>query len=124
MQVKFVIGGAIIVVVLGWLIFSNMGASTAYYLTVEELLAQGPSDRMTRLSGLVISGTIDWDPQQMTLRFEIADEGGSLPVIYEGIRPDMLQDDSQVVVEGRYTTNGVFEATTLLLKCPSKYAEE
>lgn len=121
---KFIIGGAIIFLVVGWLIYSNIEGSTAYYLTVEELMAQGPSDRMARVSGLAVGETINWDPQQMTLQFEIADEGGSLPVLYEGIRPDMLQDGAQVVVEGRYTTSGVFEATTLLLQCPSKYAEE
>ncbi len=121
---KFLIGGAIILVVIGWLIFSNVQGSTAYYLTVEEVMGQGPSDRMVRVSGLVVGETIDWDPQQMTLRFEIADEGGSLPVIYKGVRPDMFQDGAQAVVEGKYTTKGVFEATSLLLKCPSKYLEE
>jgi cytochrome c-type biogenesis protein CcmE len=124
MQVKFMIGGAIIFLVLGWLIFTNIQGSTTSYLTVEELLAQGPSDRMVRVSGLAVGGTIDWDPQQMILRLEIADEGGSVPVVYNGIRPDMLQDDAQVVVEGKYTASGVFEASNLLLKCPSKYAEE
>jgi cytochrome c-type biogenesis protein CcmE len=124
MQVKFIIGGAIIFLVLGWLIFSNIQGSTTSYLTVEDLIALGPSDRMVRVSGLAASGTIDWDPEQMILRFEIADEGGSVPVLYEGIRPDMLQDEAQVVVEGKYSANGVFEASNLLLKCPSKYAEE
>jgi len=123
-RMKFVIGGAIIVVVIGWLIYSNVQGSIAYYLTVEELMAQGPSDRMVRVSGLVVGETIDWDPQQMTLQFEIADEGGSLPVTYEGVRPDMFGDEAEAVVEGRYAANGVFEATNLLLKCPSKYVEE
>ena len=121
---NFLIGGAIVLVVIGWLIFSNAQGSTAYYLTVEEVMSQGPSDRMVRVSGLVVGETLDWDPQQMTLRFEIADEGGSLPVIYKGVRPDMFQDGAQAVVEGKYTTKGVFEATSLLLKCPSKYLEE
>ena len=121
---NFLIGGAIVLVVIGWLIFSNAQGSTAYYLTVEEVMGQGPSDRMVRVSGLVVGETLDWDPQQMTLRFEIADEGGSLPVIYKGVRPDMFQDGAQAVVEGKYTTKGVFEATSLLLKCPSKYLEE
>jgi cytochrome c-type biogenesis protein CcmE len=35
-----------------------------------------------------------------------------------------LEDGAQAVVEGKYTSGGVFEATSLLLKCPSKYAEE
>lgn len=123
-RMRLIVGGAIILLVMGWLIYSNIEGSTAYYLTVGELMAGGPSDRMVRVSGLVVGQTIDWDPQGMTLRFEIADESGSLPVLYKGIRPDMLQDGTQAVVEGRYATSGVFEATAVVLKCPSKYVEE
>ena len=118
------IGGAIIVVVIGWLILSNIGGSSAYYKTVEELLAEGPSNRLVRGTGFVVDESIEWDPQQMVLRFEIADESGSLPVLYEGPRPDLLEDGTQAVVEGRYTRDGVFEATSVLLKCPSKYEPE
>jgi len=121
---RFIIGGAIILLVMGWLVYTNIQGSTAYYLTVEELMAGGPSERMVRVSGFVVGETIDWDPQEMTLRFEIADESGSLPVLYKGIRPDMLREGAQAVVEGRYTTSGLFEATAVLLKCPSKYVEE
>ncbi len=123
-RMKFIIGGAIILVVIGWLIFSNVQGSTTPYLSVNELMAQGPSDRMVRVSGLVVGDTIDWDPQRMTLQFELADEGANLPVLYEGVRPDMFADGAQAVVEGKYATSGVLEATDLLLKCPSKYVEE
>jgi cytochrome c-type biogenesis protein CcmE len=123
-RLKYVIGGTIIILVLAWLVLSNIQGASAHYLTVEELLAQGSSDTIVRVSGLVVDETIDWDSQQLILRFEIADDGGSLPVVYEGVRPDMLRDGAETVVEGRYSAGGVFEASTLLLKCPSKYAEE
>jgi len=123
-RLKYFIGGAIILLVMGWLVLSNIQEASAQYLTVEELLAQGSSDRMVRVSGLVVGETIEWDPQQLILRFEIADDGGSLPVLYKGVRPDMFRDGAQAVIEGKYSSGGVFEASTLLLKCPSKYAEE
>ena len=123
-RLKFLGGAAIILVVLGWLIFANIEGATAHYLTVEELLAQGPSDQMVRVSGLVVGNTIDWDPERLILRFEIAGEDGSLPVLYQGVRPDMFQNGAQTVVEGRYASSGLFEASTLLLKCPSKYVED
>ena len=87
-------------------------------------MTTGPSDRMVRVTGLVVGQTIDWDPQQMILRFDITDDSGSLPVLYKGVRPDMLGDGVQAVVEGKYTASGIFEATSVLLKCPSKYTEE
>ena len=123
-RLKFFVGGAIIFVVLAWLIVTNIGGASAQYLSVEELLAQGPSDQMVRVSGLVLGDTIDWDPQRLVLLFEMADESGSIPVMYEGARPDMFRDGAQVVVEGKHSSNDVFEANALLLKCPSKYVEE
>ena len=39
-------------------------------------------------------------------------------------RVKFILGGAQAVIEGKYTAPGVFEATSLLLKCPPKYAEE
>jgi len=117
---KFIVGGAIIVLTVGYLIVSSIGGSTAYYLTVGEVKAQGPSERTVRVAGTVVGDSIEWNAQEL-LRFQIADDSGSLAVTYNGPRPDMLRDGADAVVEGRYTAEGLFEANNLLLKCPSKY---
>jgi cytochrome c-type biogenesis protein CcmE len=124
-QAKFVIGGLIVVLVIGCLIFTSIQGSTAPYLTVTELRSKGPSvyERSVRVAGVIQGKSIDWNAQDLILKFEIADKGGSLPVIYKGLRPDMFQDGAQAVVEGRYTAEGTFEAHNLVLKCPSKYEE-
>jgi cytochrome c-type biogenesis protein CcmE len=120
-QSKFIFGGAIIVLAVGYLIVSSVGGSTAYYLTVEEVKAKGPSERTVRVAGNVIGETIEWNVKELMLRFNITDASGSLAVIYHGPRPDMLKDDAEAIVEGRYIEGGSFEANNLLLKCPSKY---
>jgi len=120
-QSKFIFGGAIIVLAVGYLIVSSVGGSTAYYLTVEEVKATGPSERTVRVAGNVIGETIEWNVKELMLRFNITDASGSLAVIYHGPRPDMLKDDAEAILEGRYIEGGSFEADNLLLKCPSKY---
>jgi len=120
---KFFIGGAIIVLAVGYLIVSSIGGSTAYYLTVGEVKAQGPSERAVRVAGTVVGDSIEWNAQELLLKFQIADDSGSLAVIYNGPCPDMLRDGAEAVVEGRYIEEGFFEANNLLLKCPSKYEE-
>jgi cytochrome c-type biogenesis protein CcmE len=124
-QTKFIVGGLIIVLVIGYLIFTSIQGSTAPYLTVTELRSKGPSvyERNVRVTGLVQGESVAWNAQDLILKFEIADEGGRLPVVYKGLRPDMFQDGAQAVVEGRYTESGIFEAHNLMLKCPSKYEE-
>jgi cytochrome c-type biogenesis protein CcmE len=124
-QTRFIAGGLIVVLVIGYLIFTSIQGSTAPYLTVTELQNRGSSvyERNVRVTGVIQGESIDWNAQDLILRFEIADEGGRLPVVYKGLRPDMFQDGAQAVVEGRYTEGGTFEAHNLVLKCPSKYEE-
>jgi len=120
-RLPYFVGGAIIVIVIGWLLYSNIQSSVAPYMTVTELLAAGPSDRLVRVTGSIVGETIFWDVEELLLRFEIVDEGSALLVQYRGIRPDLLEDGTDAVVEGRYEGSEPFEATSILLKCPSKY---
>jgi len=122
-QTKLLIGGFIVILAVGYLILTAIRGSTAFYLTVAELKAQGPSSRSTRVAGTIVGQSITWEARDLTLEFEIADESGILPVAYHGPRPDMFLDGAEVVIEGLYTADGIFEARTLLMKCPSKYEE-
>ena len=123
-RLKFVIGGLIIALVVGYLIFSAAQGSAAYYLTVQEIQQHGPSTRNVRVAGNVVGESIAWEPRDLRLEFDMVDESGRLPVVYSGARPDMFRDEAEVVVEGKLGPEGVFEARTMLLKCPSKYEEE
>jgi cytochrome c-type biogenesis protein CcmE len=100
-----------------------MSGSAAFYLTVEELQKEGPSQRTVRVAGIIVEESIVWRVRDLVLEFEISDQSGRLPVTYHGSRPDMFRDGAEVVAEGLYTGRGIFEAETLLLKCPSKYEE-
>jgi cytochrome c-type biogenesis protein CcmE len=122
-QLKFLIGGIIVALVVGYLIFTAASGSAAYYLTIDEIQRQGPSARNVRVAGNVVGESIAWEPRDLRLEFDMVDESGRLPVVYSGARPDMFRDEAEVVVEGKLTSAGVFEARTMLLKCPSKYEE-
>ena len=62
----------------------------------------------------------------LRLEFEMNDgEGGrALTVRYDKEVPDTFVEDAEVVVKGALTPEGVFQADTLLAKCPSKYEAE
>ena len=123
---KFVVVGAIVLVAIGYLVMTGLSSASVYYLTVGELQAQGggsaaggPLARPVRVSGDVVPGSIELAGS--TVRFAITDGGGSLPVVYSGVIPDIFGDDMQVVVEGRSGPDGTFQATNLFAKCPSKF---
>jgi cytochrome c-type biogenesis protein CcmE len=53
--------------------------------------------------------------------FSVTDGSRTIPVTYRGVIPDTFTDSVDVVVEGRYTREGTFVATTLLAKRASRY---
>ena len=65
--------------------------------------------------------SIQRDPTTLLVQFQTADASGSMPVTYKGVLPDIFADNVEVVVEGKYSQDGTFNAGTLLAKCPSKF---
>ncbi len=123
---KFLIGGAVVVVVIGVLIATSFSGSTSDYLTVAEVRALGPDQtRNARVAGEIVPDSVQWNTREVHLTFEIADETGQLAISYYGPQPDMLVDAVEAVAIGKYDpANQVFEAEELLMKCPSKYEEK
>ena len=123
---KFVIGVTIVVLAIGYLGFMGFQSSAMYYYRIVELLEMGSEayDQGLRVSGTVLAGSIDRDVDSLTVRFAIVEEGETLSVVYTGVIPDTFKDDADVVVEGELARSGVFQAKTILMKCPSKYEPE
>lgn len=149
-RAKFIIGGLLIVAAVIYLIFTSTRASAQYFLTVNELNQKGAEvmGREIRVSGAVIGDTIQYDPQNLKLTFEVAhvpgdnkeiEAQGGLAVVlheavidttrsrikveYHGVMPDLLRNEAQAIMTGRLNENGVFVAQELLLKCPTKYED-
>ncbi len=123
---KFLIGGVILICALGYLLYMGFGSTTAYYSTVSELLDAGDSiyGQDIRVNGTVVPGSIDSDDINLNHEFTITDEAGDLLVMYHGVVPDAFEDGVEVVVQGKLQSDGIFYATTVLAKCPSKYEPE
>jgi cytochrome c-type biogenesis protein CcmE len=120
---RFALGGAVIVLTTVYLVLSSMQETAIYALTIYDLKARCPAiyDQGVRVSGTIDGRTITWDATDLLLEFSLVDDQEVLRVTYRGARPDMFRDGAQALVEGKYRRNGTFEATRLLLKCPSKY---
>jgi len=80
-----------------------------------------------RVAGRVSTDPIHYEVEpRFELRFTILDPGSKdqagqrLPVVYNGIRPDMFAPGRDVIIDGNME-NGVLTATNLLTQCPSKY---
>jgi cytochrome c-type biogenesis protein CcmE len=120
---RFLAGGLLIAAVLLLLFGASLRGSTVYYLTVEELLSRGPSveGQRVRVAGLVDRESVDWQTGSSSLRFDLVEGQQTLPVVYEGRVPDAFAQADSAVAEGELSPDGVFQADSLAVQCPSKY---
>jgi len=147
---KFLVAGLVILIAVVALIMSSTKAAAQYFFTVDELMGRGDAaiDTPAKITGAVIGDTIAYEPETLTLTFNIAhlpadndlleEEGGlaaalyaavndparaQLTVIYVGPKPDLLRHEAQAIVTGKLGEDGIFYADELLLKCPTRYEE-
>ncbi|MCP3980365.1 MAG: cytochrome c maturation protein CcmE [bacterium] len=122
MNIKFLLLGAGIIGSMIFLVILGMDGDVDYYVDVTEFLAQPDlAEDDYRVNGKVVEGTIVRMNTGEDVTFEMSDGSSSMAVAYHGIIPDTFVDGADVVVKGRLTGEGTFEAHTLLAKCPSKY---
>ena len=123
---KFIIGGIIIILAVGYLAFTGFRASAAYYLTVSETVAKESTlyGENIRVNGKVAADSVVNDVRSLTLKFTLTEGGESLPVEYTGAVPDNFKADTDIVIEGNLNSSGVILAKNILTKCPSKYVPQ
>ncbi|MGH7634685.1 MAG: cytochrome c maturation protein CcmE [Gemmatimonadaceae bacterium] len=125
-RTKFLIGGALVFGVAGYLMASSIRETGEYYLTPTELIAKMQANPDFANAGIkvgarVVPGSIQRDPGGKEYAFQVTDGSKTFPVIYRGIAPDTFNDSVDVVVGGRMGTDGTFRANELLAKCASRY---
>ncbi|HEY2804386.1 MAG TPA: cytochrome c maturation protein CcmE [Gemmatimonadales bacterium] len=125
-QTKFLIGGALILGTVGYLMATGIKETGVYYLTPAELAQKVRQDRSIydvgiKIGAKVVKGSVTRDVASQTISFRVSDGISSYPVVYHGLAPDTFTDEADVVVEGRLQHDGTFRATTLLAKCGSRY---
>ena len=121
---KYVLGGIVVFIALGALLYRGFQGSAVYYYTLPELRQNGASleGSLIRVAGNVGSQSIAWDAATRTTTFTLVEgEADSLQVVYRGAVPDAFKAGGEVVVEGKYSVSGPFEAAQLISKCPSRY---
>lgn len=121
MKNKYIIGGFIIVIFM-----SIMG-----YLLTQTSVAYENNFDLIKSSNKTIKATGAWvkekkyhiDKEKNLFSFFMVDDKGTeLKVIYKGAIPNNFESATSVVVTGKYK-DGLFLASDILTKCPSKYEE-
>lgn len=111
---------AVALVVATGLIGYAMRDGINYFRAPAQVLAEPPRpDEVFRLGGLVEEGSLQRGAGTQ-VRFSVTDGGGSVPVVYEGVLPDLFEEGQGMVGQGRYI-DGTFVATEILAKHDETY---
>ena len=126
---RFYEGLAGVALVVTYLVWTGISDSMVYYLTPTELVAKVADDPTfhtvgVKVSGKVVAGTYRQGDEDLTHLFTVHDiehVDVTFPVVYKGVLPDTFTDEIEVVLEGRFGEDQIFQANTLLTKCGSRY---
>lgn len=127
---KLLIGLGVFLLALGYLGFTAFQGASAYYLTVGELIAKGDAayGKNLRVNGKLVPSSFQREPNGTTVHFsltDLTDGEGTINATYSGLVPDLFfNENSQIMLEGTYGSDGVFDAQAVIVKCPSKYQAE
>ena len=123
-RVKVFIGLAVVIVALGYVGFMAFQSATVYFYTVGEIRQLGPSEegRVVRLGGKLVAESFIRESGSTLAHFELTDGTETIAAVHSGILPDLFfNEHSEIILEGSYTKDGVFESHNVIVKCPSKY---
>ncbi len=118
---KFVVGGLVILVAIAYLIWAGVSQSVVYFVTPSELLAAPVASKTYRVGGLVLPGSLKWEPKSLDLSFTLSDGKANVSVKHKGAPPDLFAEGRGAVVEGAWTREGYFKASLILAKHSEEY---
>ncbi len=106
----------------GLLAMSALKDQAAYFYSPADLQKTAvPPGKAIRLGGMVQDKSITRDADGVTIHFIVEDGPATTPVRFKGIVPDLFKENSGVVAEGRFATDGVFVADNILAKHDERY---
>lgn len=141
---KFLIGAALMLAAVAYLIIAGTTGAAQPYLTVEQLLTNPQYvGKTVQITGAVLGDSIRYDSRNLIIDFTIAHlpsdyenlavalnqavntpDSPRMPIRVVGqVKPDLLQHEAQAILSGKLDASGVFHATELLLKCPTRFQE-
>lgn len=120
---KYVVAGAVVVAAVAGLVYSGVKESMLYFYTPTELMQERDAARgkALRIGGMVVEGSVRWDPQNLLLTFQLTDGQSTVPVRHKGTAPDLFKEGTGAVVEGTWTPEDYLRSTNIMAKHSEEY---
>ncbi|MCW5623225.1 MAG: cytochrome c maturation protein CcmE [Burkholderiales bacterium] len=121
-RLALVAGGVAAIGIAVALILNVFRSNLVFFYSPSQVAAhEAPEGRSFRIGGLVEEGSLQRQPDGVTMRFVVTDTLKTVPVAYKGILPDLFKEGKGVVAQGKLEADGVFHASEVLAKHDENY---
>ena len=119
-RIGFIVAGLVGLSVAAYLVASAFRNNLVFFFSPTQVAAkEAPVNRTFRVGGLVQEGTLKRDG--LKVQFTVTDTVASVPVVYNGILPDLFKEGRGCVAQGKISADGVFHADQVLAKHDENY---
>ena len=119
-RIQIVALAAVALIVSTVLIGYAMRDGINFFRSPSQVMESPPApNEVFRIGGLVEQGSLIRG-QGTRVQFSVTDGGASVPVVFNGVLPDLFEENQGMIGTGTYV-NGVFEASEILAKHDETY---
>jgi len=119
MAVGLAMAGVIIAAALTLRAFED---NLMFYIEISDVVGGDvPQDRDFRVGGIVVENSVIRKPGELEFEFTVTDNVASLPILYNGLLPDLFREGQGIIAHGRLNEDGSFVADTVLAKHDENY---
>ena len=119
-RIAFIVVGLVGLSIAAYLVASAFRNNLVFFFSPTQVAAkEAPVNRTFRIGGLVQEGSLKRDG--LNVQFTVTDTAYNVPVVYNGILPDLFKEGRGCVAQGKIGTDGVFHAEQVLAKHDENY---
>jgi len=92
-----------------------------FFTPTEVVSGKAPTNKLFRMGGMVVAGSVDRPGDGLTVRFDLTDNEQVVTVRFAGILPDLFREGQGIIANGRLDASGEFVAEEVLAKHDENY---
>ena len=92
-----------------------------FHTPSEVVSGEVPQNKLFRIGGLVVEGSVVKEDDGLTTEFNLTDTGETITVRFTGLLPDLFREGQGIVAQGQLNDKGIFLAQEVLAKHDENY---
>ncbi len=108
----------------GLILYAMSQNINLFYTPTQVADGEVEAGQRIRIGGMVKEGSYVSAEDSLQVRFETTDFVNAVPILYEGILPDLFREGQGIVAEGTVDAEGVFHASRVLAKHDENYMSQ